>query len=128
MLDLLHQILPEQSANFFRIRSARRVWRTARIADIRVMLTLWSGSTGVYALMEQLDVICDVTERRPFWERRGTAIFLTLFFALLAIGSLSFVILGGVLQLWLASDRLEPTITRLFRNTSLRDCFLRRCC
>jgi membrane protein len=52
-------------------------------------------STGVYALMEQLGVICDVTERRPFWKRRGTAILLMLFFASLAIGSLSLVILGG---------------------------------
>jgi membrane protein len=60
-------------------------------------------STGVYALMEQLGVICDVTERRPFWKRRGTAILLMLFFASLAIGSLSLVILGGVLQSWLAS-------------------------
>ena len=53
--------------------------------------------------MEQLNVVYDVKEGRPFWKARGTAILLMLLFALLAIGSLSLVIFGGVVQSWLAS-------------------------
>ena len=104
ILDLLYQVLPQQSANFFE-GTFRHIGSEGRqgLLTFGLIFTLWSGSTGVYALMEQLDVICDVTERRPFWKKRGTAILLMVFFALLAIGSLSLVILGGVLQSWLAS-------------------------
>jgi membrane protein len=104
ILDLLHQILPEQSANFFEgtFRHAASGGRHG-LLTFGLIFTLWSGSAGVYALIEQLDVIWDVAERRPFWKRRATAILLMLFFALLAISSLSLVILGGVLQAWLAS-------------------------
>jgi len=103
ILDLLHQVLPAQSASFF-----EGTFRHARVGQqgfltFGLMFALWSSSAGINALIEQLDVICDVKERRPFWKRRLTSIFLMLFFVLLAIGSLSLVILGGVLQSWLAS-------------------------
>jgi membrane protein len=103
ILDLLHQILPGQSAKFFEGTFRHASGGRRDLLTFALMFTLWSGSTGVYGLMEQLDVIYDVTERRPFWKRRGIAILLLVFFALLAIGSLSVVILGGVLQSWLAS-------------------------
>ena len=68
-----------------------------------LIFTLWSASTGVYAIMEQLNVVYDVKDRRSFWKARGTAVLLMVFFVLLAIGSLSLVIFGGVVQSWLAS-------------------------
>ena len=104
MLDLLHQTLPEQSANFFEGTFPQVASKGSRgLLTFGLVFALWSGSTGIYALMEQLNVICDVAERRPFWKRRGIAILLMMFFAVLAIGSLSLVIFGGVLQSSLAS-------------------------
>ncbi len=104
MVDLLHQILPEQSANLFD-GTVRYVAAggSKGLLTFGLIFALWSGSAGVYAIMEQLNVICDVTERRPFWKARGIAILLMVFFAVLAIVSLSLVILGGVAQSWLAS-------------------------
>jgi membrane protein len=104
MLDLLHQVLPEQTAKFFE-GTFGHVASEARqgLLTFGLIFSLWSGSSGVYALMEQLNVICNVTERRPFWKMRGTAILLMMFFAVLAIGSLSLVIFGGSLQSSLAS-------------------------
>lgn len=104
ILDLLRQVLPGQSASFFE-GTYRHVTSVGRqgLLTFGAFFTLWSGSTGVYALMEQLNVICDVTERRPFWKVRGIAILLMVFFVLLGVGSLSLVILGGVLQSWLGS-------------------------
>lgn len=104
ILDLLHQILPEQSANLFdgTIRYARSGGKEG-LVTFGLIFTLWSGSSGVYAITEQLNAICDVKEGRPFWKARGIAILMTVFFALLTIGTLSLVIFGGAIQSWMAS-------------------------
>ena len=104
ILDLLHQILPEQAASLFEgtIRYATSKGKGG-LLTFGLIFTLWSGSTGVYAIMEQLNAICDVTERRSFWKARGISILLTLFFALLTLGALSLVIFGGAIQSWVAS-------------------------
>ncbi len=104
MLDLLRQVLPEQSASYFQGIFGHGASEGKRgLLTFGLIFALWSSSTGVYALKGQLNVICNVTERRPFWRVRGSAILLMVFFALLAIGSLSLVIFGGVVQSWFAS-------------------------
>lgn len=103
MLDLLKQALPEQSASFFQGASRHTESGGRGLLTFGAILTLWSGSSGVFALMEQLSVIRDAREGRPFWKARAIAILLLLFFAALAIGSLSLVIFGGVLQSGLAA-------------------------
>lgn len=104
ILDLLHQVLPQQSADLFDV-TVRYVASKAgpRLFTFGLIFTLWSASTGVYAIMGQLNLVCHVKEGRPFWKARGTAILLMLFFFLLAVGSLTLVIFGGVIQSWLAS-------------------------
>ena len=104
IVDLLHQILPQQSANLFEgtIQSVTSGGRKG-LLTFGLVFALWSGSTGVFALSEQLNAICDVTEERPFWKARGIAILMTAFFTLLTIGTLSLVIFGGAIQSWIAS-------------------------
>jgi len=104
ILDLLHQVLPEQSANLFEV-TIRYVSSSGHsgLLTFGLIFTLWSASSGVYAIMQQLNVISGATERRPFWKVRGTAILLVLFFALLLIVALSLAVFGGVVQSWTAS-------------------------
>jgi membrane protein len=104
ILDLLHQVLPRQSANLFEATVRHVVSEgTNGLLTFGLLFSLWSASTGIYAIMEQLNVVCDVKEERPLWKARGTAILLMVFFVLLAIGSLSLVIFGGVVQSWVGS-------------------------
>jgi membrane protein len=104
ILDLLHQVLPQQSANLFEVTIRYVAFEgTKGLLTFGLVVTLFSASTGVYAIMTQLNVIYDVKDRRPFWKVRGTAVLLMLLFFLLAIGSLSLVIFGGVVQSWVAS-------------------------
>ena len=104
ILDLLHQILPVQSANLFESTIQYAASEGTRgLLTFGLIFTLWSGSTGVYALSEQLNTICEAKEERPFWKVRGIAILMTVFFALLTIGTLSLVIFGGAIQSWIAS-------------------------
>ena len=104
VLDLLHQVLPEQSADLFEV-TVRYVASkaSAGLLTLGLIFTLWSASTGVYAIMEQLNIVYHVKDRRPFWKARGIAIVLMLLFFGLTIASLSVVIFGGVVQSWVAS-------------------------
>jgi membrane protein len=104
ILDLLHQVLPEQSANLFQA-TLQYVSSEAKggLLTFGLIFALWSGSSGVYAIIEQLDAIWGVTDRTPFWKARGIAILLMVFFAVLTIGSLSLAIFGGAVQSWMAS-------------------------
>jgi membrane protein len=104
ILNLLHQVLPEQSANLFEI-TVRYVASKAGtgVLTFGLLFTLWSSSTGVYAVMEQLNTIYHVRDRRPFWKARGLAVLLMLLFFLLVVAAMSLVIFGGVVQSWVAS-------------------------
>jgi len=104
IMDLLRQVLPEQSASLLKRTVGQVVAeKTGGLLTFGVIFTLWSASTGVYALMEQLNLAYAASDTRPFWKVRGVAIALMLLFVLLVIGSLSLAILGGVVQSWLAS-------------------------
>ena len=46
---------------------------------------------------------CDVGEGRPFLRARATAVGLSLMFIVLVLGSLSLVVLGGVIQDWIGA-------------------------
>lgn len=118
MADLLREVLPEQSARLFH-GAARYVTSEGkkRLLAFGLIFTLWSGSSGVYAIMEQLNVVGAIKDRRPFWKARGTAILLMLFLALLAIGSLWLVIAGGAVQSWVASMIGWSAPLRLFFAT-----------
>ena len=104
ILDLLHQVLPPQSANFFEVTIRYVGARGGNgLLTFGLVFALWSGSAGFYAIIEQLNVICDATEQRPFWKARGIAILLLLFFSLLIILALSLAVFGGAVQSWTAS-------------------------
>ena len=129
ILDLLHQVLPEQSANLFE-GTVRYVASEGRegLLTFGLIFALWSASTGIYAIMEQLNVVYDVKERRPFWKARGTAILLMVFFVLAGdriplAGDLrrSGSVVAGV------DHRMEPAITRLLRDSPLDHHWPSRC-
>ena len=104
IMDLLHQVLPPQSATLFEGTVRHLVSeKKGGLLTFGFVFMLWSASTGMYAIMQQLNVARDTTERRPFWKVQWIAFLLMLLFVLLVIGSLSVVIFGGMVQSWLAS-------------------------
>jgi membrane protein len=104
IMDLLHQVLPAQSATLFEGTVRRLVSeKQGGLLTFGFVFMLWSASTGMYAIMQQLNVAHDTAERRPFWKVQGIAFLLMLLFVLAVIGSLSLVIFGGVVQSWMAS-------------------------
>ena len=73
--------------------------RRGGLLSFGAVLTVWSTSSGIHALMHQLNVAWDVDERRPYWKRRGVALLIALCFALLVIGAFGLVVFGRGLHL-----------------------------
>ncbi len=120
IMDLLRQALPDRAASMFadvvhQVTSERR----GGLLSVGLALALWSASTGMYAVMQQLNIAFNVAERRPFLKARTTALALTLLFGVLVIGAFSLVVLGGVIQDWIGNrvgfDRALLTFFVIFR-------------
>jgi len=102
IMELLNQALPERAAAIFtevvhQVVSERR----GGVLSLGLIVTLWSASTGMYAVMQQLNTAYEIEERRTFMRARATALVLTVLFGALVLGSFSLVVLGGAIQSWL---------------------------
>jgi membrane protein len=104
IMDLLRQALPASAAEMFsgvvkQITSEQR----GGLLSFGFLGALWATSTGMYAIMQQLNITYDVGEARSFVRARLTAIGLSLLFAVLVLGGFSLIVLGGQIQDWLGS-------------------------
>ncbi len=104
IMEFLAQILPSQVTKQVEgVIAEVTLNKRTGLLSIGALLTLWAASSGVYALMEQLDMTYHVKEQRPFWKARGLAMILTISLAVLVIVSFALIVLGGVVQGWLAN-------------------------
>lgn len=102
IMDLLRQALPPSAADAFtgvvnEVTSQRR----RDVLSVGIVATLWSASTGMYAVMRQMNIAFGVAEGRGFLKARATALALTLLFGVLVLGAFSLVVAGGAIQDWL---------------------------
>jgi membrane protein len=105
IMDLLGQALPQESANLFTgvindVTSLRR----GGLLSLGLIFLIWSSSSGLYAVMQQLNIIYDVKEDRPFWKVRGTALLLTVLFFVLIVGAFSLIVFGGFIKDWIGNS------------------------
>lgn len=102
IMDLIGQALPEQSAAMVE-NVVDEVTQEQRggLLSLGLLATLWAASTGMYAVMRQLNITYDVEEARSFVRARTTAILLSLLFGGLVLGAFSLVVVGGVLEEWM---------------------------
>jgi membrane protein len=104
IMNLLRQALPSVAANTFasvvdEVTNERR----SGLLSLGLAAALWASSSGMYAIMQQMNIAFDVGEGRSFLKARGTALALTLLFGVLVIGAFSLVVLGGIIQSWIGS-------------------------
>src|SRR6185503_16015074 len=67
------------------------------ILTLAFFFTLWSSSSAVVALCSTLNAAYDITEGRPWWKVRLTALGLTIGLALFILISMTLVIAGPAL-------------------------------
>lgn len=102
IMDLLREAMPTRAAQLFEgvvreVTSERR----GGLLSFGLIAALWSASTGMYAVMQQLNIVFNVEERRRFFKARATALGLTFLFGVLVLGAFSLVVVGGSIQAWI---------------------------
>jgi membrane protein len=103
IFDLLGDLLPRQAAALFKDTVQRILsQRHTGLLSFGLLFAIWSATSGLVAVMEQLDVVQRAKHNRGALRARGRA-FLLLFplFALI-IATFGLVIFGGTMQDWLA--------------------------
>ena len=116
IMDLLQQALPRDAANMFTsvVTEVTRQ-QNGGLLSFGILATLWSTSSGMYAVMQQLNKSYDVKEARGFVRSRLIAIGLSMLFAVLVVGAFSLIVLGGVMQEWIgARYGLSPGVLHFF--------------
>ena len=111
IMDVIGQALPDEAAILVAgivadVTSEDR----GGLLSLGLVVTLWVASTGMYAIMQQLNITYGVREKRSFLRARATALVLSLLFGVLVIGSFTLVVLGGVIETWLASQLGYPDL------------------
>ena len=80
------------------------------ILTIAFLFTLWSSSSAIVSMCSTLNAAYDITEGRPWWKVRLTAIGLTIGLAVFILISMTLVIAGPTLAEKVAETmRLGPT-------------------
>jgi membrane protein len=67
------------------------------------LFTLWTATSGLHGLMQQLNVVYEVEEERSFLRARGLALLLTAAFFALVVGALALIIFGGEVQTYVCT-------------------------
>lgn len=105
IMDLLRETLPPRTAQMFagvvdEVVSERR----GGVLTFGIAAALWASSSGMFAIMKQMNIAYDIDEKRSFVEARATALVLSLLFVILVVGAFSLVVLGGVIRQWLSEQ------------------------
>ncbi|MBX7232114.1 MAG: YihY/virulence factor BrkB family protein [Bdellovibrionales bacterium] len=69
-----------------------------RIVSLSFLAAVWTASSGMYAIMRQLNKIFYVEEARSFLKGRMVAIFMTVVFGVQVLSAFSLIVFGGVIQ------------------------------
>ncbi|CAN5707721.1 hypothetical protein BH10ACI4_BH10ACI4_23140 [soil metagenome] len=94
LLDYMVRLMPNSAFVLFtNVLREIRTGATGGKISLSLVLTLWTASSGVAALIEALNVAFHVQVARPWWHRRLVAVTLTLGIGAVLAASLLFLFL-----------------------------------
>lgn len=104
MMDLARDVLPDNAADLLTstVQSVVSRRRYALLSFAFVFM-LWSATSGLHGLMQQLNVVYEVEEDRSFLRARGVALLLAVAFFGLVLGAFALIICGGMLQAYIGN-------------------------
>lgn len=99
IMELVSDALPGAAADMLTSTVESVLSNKSRgLLSFGFLFATWSASRGLSALMQQLNVVYEVRERRSFIRTRGVALLLTVAFFFLVVGAFGLIVFGGVLQ------------------------------
>src|SRR5262245_46346990 len=110
---MLQRVAPEDVTSII-TDQIQKIGQTSAggILTVAFFFTLWSSSSAVVAMCSTLNAAYDITEGRPWWKVRLTAIGLTIGLALFILISMTLVVGGPALAEKIADVmRLGPVFT-----------------
>jgi membrane protein len=116
--DLVGQTLPMSAAQIV-TKSVESVESGAGPVTLvfGLVFALWSASSGLAGIIQQLNIIYDVEEERSFLRIRLLAVVLALAFCGLILGSLALAVFGGMLQSYIGNRMgWSPTLLTIFAS------------
>jgi membrane protein len=98
----LKTVLPREASEVVMTEIAR-VQKSLHpgLISLGLLMTIWLASSPFVAVMDAMNRIHGLTETRPFWKVRVTAIVLTLVVAVILVGSLIAVVAWPQLLKWM---------------------------
>jgi membrane protein len=101
LFNLVEQIWPAQAAVMFEsVMREVTVEKHRGLMSFSAIIALWSASSGIYAVMQQLNVGYRTKETRPYWKMRAIALGLTLTFVALVLCAFGLILFGAFLHDW----------------------------
>jgi membrane protein len=112
--DLVREALPGSAADLLTgtvesVVSERR----SGLLWFSFVFAIWSATSGLHGLMQQLNVVYEVEEQRTFLQARGLALVLTVAFFALVVGALGLITCGGMLQAYIGNTLGWSSLLRL---------------
>jgi membrane protein len=71
--------------------------RSETLLSLGIILTIWTGSLGITAIIRAVNKAYNVKKKRPYWRLKGIAIIFTIILAILLIIVLSMLVFGEVI-------------------------------
>lgn len=103
IMDVVRDLLPGDTAKLLTDSVSNIVSnRSGGLLSFGFVFAIWSASNGLYAVMQQLNIVYDVQERRSFVRAHAVALLLMVLFFVLVVGALALVVFGGMLQAFIA--------------------------
>jgi membrane protein len=110
-LDAVHPLLPTNAYDLVAHQLALTFEsHHGGLLTLGLVLSIWSASSAVTALVTGLNEAYGVKETRPFWHIRAMAVLMTLTGSAAMLAVLSIIIVGGRIGRWLSNELGEPRL------------------
>jgi membrane protein len=103
IFELLDQLMPKEASELLR-GTVQRILseRHTGLLSFGLLFGVWSATSGILAVMEQLDMVSRPDRPRPALRARAVAFTLLIPLSALTVLAFGLVVFGGALQDWLA--------------------------
>jgi membrane protein len=95
LMAYMRDVLPPDAASTLE-RTLTEVLHARRsgLLSLGALVALWASSNGMVSVMQTMNMVFDVEERRPWWKQRLLAILLTVAFSMFIVAALTLIVFG----------------------------------